>query len=120
MRFGLGFAVEGDEDQAEGVDRGQEGTGQACVEQPLVAAGEGFPEDLVLGIEAGGDQGQGRQGRAADALAVPGVPIDSADLDAAGLPITASEALLRRAALAPLTDVAAAESMLARLGWRTS
>ena len=37
------------------------------------------------------------QGRAADALAVPGVPIDSADLDAAGLPITASEALLRRA-----------------------
>ncbi|WP_424446361.1 hypothetical protein [Microbacterium sp. CH-015] len=47
------------------------------------------------------------QGRAADALAVPGVPIDSADLDAAGLPITASEALLRRAALAPLTDVAA-------------
>ena len=28
--------------------------------------------------------------------------------------------LLRRAALAPLTDVAAAESMLARLGWRTS
>lgn len=49
------------------------------------------------------------QGRAADALAVPGVPIDSADLDAAGLPITASEALLRRAALAPLTDVSAVD-----------
>lgn len=46
------------------------------------------------------------QGRAADALAVPGVPVDSADLTAARLPATASEALLRRDALAPLTDIA--------------
>nr|WP_295576360.1 hypothetical protein [uncultured Microbacterium sp.] len=47
------------------------------------------------------------QGRAADALAVPGVPIDSADLTAARLPETASEALLRRDALAPLNDITA-------------
>lgn len=47
------------------------------------------------------------QGRAADALAVPGVPVDSADLTASGLPPTASEALLRRDALAVLTDVVA-------------
>lgn len=43
-------------------------------------------------------------GRAAEALTVPGVTVDSADLEAAGLPSTASEALLREAALAPLTD----------------
>ncbi|MCR2815568.1 hypothetical protein [Microbacterium jiangjiandongii] len=47
------------------------------------------------------------EGRAADALAVPGVVVDSAELEAAGLPTTASEALLRRAALAQLTDVRA-------------
>lgn len=46
-------------------------------------------------------------GRAADALAVPGVSVDSADLTAARLPATASEALLRRDALAPLTDITA-------------
>jgi len=46
-------------------------------------------------------------GRAADALAVPGVSVDSAELEAAGLPATASEALLRPAALAGLTDVRA-------------
>lgn len=45
------------------------------------------------------------EGRAADALATPGVQVDSTDLDSAGIPLTASEALLRRAALAPLTDV---------------
>lgn len=45
------------------------------------------------------------QGRAADALALPGVSIDSVELEAAGLPVGASEALLRRAALAPLSDV---------------
>ena len=45
------------------------------------------------------------QGRAADALAVSGVAVDSAELEAAGLPATASDALLRRAALATLTDV---------------
>ncbi|WP_230667616.1 hypothetical protein [Microbacterium sp. MEC084] len=39
------------------------------------------------------------EGRAADALTVPGVAIDSADLEAAGLPVSASEALLRSAAL---------------------
>lgn len=42
-------------------------------------------------------------GRAADALALPGVAVDSAELTTAGLPRAASEALLRRAALAPLT-----------------
>ena len=45
------------------------------------------------------------QGRAADALAVPGVAVDSAELEAAGLPPSASDALLRRAALATLTDI---------------
>ena len=45
------------------------------------------------------------EGRAADALAVPGVAVDSAELEAAGLPATASDALLRRDALATLTDI---------------
>lgn len=45
------------------------------------------------------------EGRAADALAIPGVSVDSAELTAARLPATASEALLRRAALSTLTDV---------------
>ncbi|WP_353112782.1 hypothetical protein [Microbacterium sp.] len=44
-------------------------------------------------------------GRAADALQVPGVAVDSAALKAAGLEPTASEALLRHDAMAPLTDV---------------
>lgn len=44
-------------------------------------------------------------GRAADALAIPGVSIDSAQLNAAGLPLSASEVLLRQAALGSLTDV---------------
>ncbi len=44
-------------------------------------------------------------GRAADALAVPGVAVDSAELEAARLPATASDALLRRDALATLTDI---------------
>ncbi|AOX46026.1 MULTISPECIES: hypothetical protein [unclassified Microbacterium] len=44
--------------------------------------------------------------RAAEALAVPGVAVDSADLEAAGLPATASEALLRPEALTPLMDAA--------------
>ncbi len=43
-------------------------------------------------------------GRAAEALAVPGVAVDSAELEAAGLPAAASEALLRATALAPLED----------------
>lgn len=46
------------------------------------------------------------EGRAADALTIAGVTVDSAELEAKGLPVTASEALLRRAALAPLTRVA--------------
>lgn len=46
-------------------------------------------------------------GRAADALEVPGVAIDSTQLEAAGLPVTASDALLRQAALGTLTDVKA-------------
>jgi hypothetical protein len=45
------------------------------------------------------------QGRASDALAIPGVRVDSYDLDDAGLPSDASDALLRQAALAPLGDV---------------
>ncbi|MFT3797759.1 MAG: hypothetical protein QM720_04990 [Microbacterium sp.] len=45
------------------------------------------------------------QGRAADALAQAGASVDSATLAKAGLPTDASEALLRRTALAPLSDV---------------
>ncbi|MGK3949546.1 hypothetical protein [Microbacterium sp. K2] len=45
------------------------------------------------------------EGRAADALRVPGVAIDRETLEIAGLGATASEALLRHSALAPLTDV---------------
>ena len=44
-------------------------------------------------------------GRAADALQIPGVAVDSAVLEQTGLDPTASEALLRHAALAPLDDV---------------
>ncbi len=46
--FGLHFTVERDEDQAEGVQRSHERTDQTGVEQTVVAAGEGFPEDFVL------------------------------------------------------------------------
>lgn len=45
------------------------------------------------------------EGRVPEALALPGVPIESSDLTKAGLPAEASEALLRRAALAPLSDI---------------
>lgn len=44
--------------------------------------------------------------RTAEALAVPGVAVDSVELEAVGLPATASEALLRPDALASLTDAA--------------
>jgi len=44
-------------------------------------------------------------GRAAEALAIPGVAVTSADLEAAGLPAASSDALLRRAALASISDV---------------
>ncbi|WP_350350814.1 hypothetical protein ABS642_15590 [Microbacterium sp. A8/3-1] len=44
-------------------------------------------------------------GRAADALRIPGVAVDRETLDAAGIDAAASEAMLRHAALAPLTDV---------------
>lgn len=44
-------------------------------------------------------------GRAADALRIPGVAVDRETLDAAGIADTASEAMLRRSALAPLSDV---------------
>ncbi|WP_344227638.1 hypothetical protein [Microbacterium binotii] len=43
-------------------------------------------------------------GRAADALALPGVSLDSSELTDAGLPASASDALLRSAALSSLTD----------------
>jgi hypothetical protein len=45
------------------------------------------------------------EGRAADALGVPGVEVDAAALAAAGLPETSHPALLRHAALSALTDV---------------
>ncbi|GAA1702372.1 hypothetical protein GCM10009808_20360 [Microbacterium sediminicola] len=44
-------------------------------------------------------------GRAAEALALPGVALDSEELEAAGLPSSASDALLRSAALGSLTDI---------------
>lgn len=44
-------------------------------------------------------------GRAADALRVPGVAVDRATLEESGIDVTASEALLRQAALAPLTNI---------------
>ncbi|MFJ4036739.1 hypothetical protein ACIPVB_01525 [Microbacterium sp. NPDC090007] len=44
--------------------------------------------------------------RTAEALAVPGVAVDSAELEAAGLPATASEALLRPESIVALTDAA--------------
>ncbi|WP_396641103.1 hypothetical protein [Microbacterium sp.] len=44
-------------------------------------------------------------GRAADALEVPGVAVDATHLANAGLPETASDALLRRAALSALSDI---------------
>ena len=50
------------------------------------------------------------QGRASDALLVPGVRVDSAELDDAGLPSDASDALLRQAALAPLSDIHVVET----------
>ncbi len=56
------------------------------------------------------------EGRAADALAVPGVTVDSAQLEAAGLPASASDALLRTDALATLTDIRIAEEKTAENG----
>lgn len=47
------------------------------------------------------------EGHAADALDVPGVAVDPASLEAAGLAPAASTALLRSAALSSLTDVVA-------------
>lgn len=44
-------------------------------------------------------------GRAADALHVPGVSLDRSVLEDSGIDKAASEAMLREAALAPLTDV---------------
>ncbi|WP_091227983.1 hypothetical protein [Microbacterium sp. 3J1] len=45
------------------------------------------------------------EGRAADALQVPGVAIDRETLEVAGIGASASEAMLRQSALAPLADV---------------
>lgn len=45
------------------------------------------------------------QGRSAEALEVAGVRIGSAEITEAGLPANSSDALLRQAAMAPLTDV---------------
>ncbi|MGO2746937.1 hypothetical protein [Microbacterium sp.] len=44
-------------------------------------------------------------GRAADALRVPGVALDTASLEDAGIDATASQAMLRKDALAPLSDI---------------
>lgn len=44
-------------------------------------------------------------GRVADALLLPGVAVDLAVLQESGLQGTSSEALLRQAALAPLSDI---------------
>lgn len=44
-------------------------------------------------------------GRAADALRIPGVAVDRETLEESGIGAAPSEALLRRAALAPLSDV---------------
>ncbi len=49
------------------------------------------------------------EGHAADALAVPGVSVNSAELESSGLPLTASDALLRQAALGSLTDIRTVE-----------
>lgn len=46
------------------------------------------------------------EGDAAGALAVPGVAVDSVELEAAGLPASASEALLRPAAMSGVSDAA--------------
>lgn len=43
--------------------------------------------------------------RAADAMAMPGVRVDSVELDEANLPAGASDALLRRAAMGTLDDI---------------
>jgi hypothetical protein len=56
------------------------------------------------------------EGRAADALAVPGVTVDSEQLESAGLPATASDALLRPDALATLTDIRIAPEQTAENG----
>jgi hypothetical protein len=45
------------------------------------------------------------EGHAGDALAIPGVAVDSSELETSGLPLHASDALLRPAALGTLTDV---------------
>ncbi|MGV2982881.1 hypothetical protein ACNPNP_04165, partial [Microbacterium sp. AGC85] len=50
-------------------------------------------------------------GRPADALRVPGVAIDRETLEDAGIEATASEALLRQAALAPLTEIDVVEEV---------
>ena len=48
-------------------------------------------------------------GQAADALAMPGVSVNSAELESSGLPLTASDALLREAALGSLADIRTVE-----------
>jgi hypothetical protein len=52
-------------------------------------------------------------GRAADALTLPGVALDSSDLEEAGLPLTVSDALLRTPALSgDITDVSVTSSRM--------
>ncbi len=49
------------------------------------------------------------EGNASEALAIPGVAVNSADLEAAGLPAGASDALLRNSALGSVTVLGATE-----------
>ena len=65
MCLGVLLAVEHGEDQAEGVERGQERACHPGQEQELVSGGVLGPEDLVLREKARGHEGQGAQRAAA-------------------------------------------------------
>ena len=64
VSLGLLLAVEGDEDEAEGVEGGEEGTTQTGPQQGALATGLHLPEDGVFTVETGGHQWQRGQGRA--------------------------------------------------------
>src|SRR5665647_2929585 len=62
------LAEEDDEDQAEGVQGGDEGAGQGAEVEPHAAVdgAQARGDDEVLAVEAGGDERKGRQRRGAD------------------------------------------------------
>lgn len=64
VSLGLLLAVEGDEDQAEGVEGGEEGTAQTGPQQGALATGLHLPQNGVFTVETGGHQRQRGQGRA--------------------------------------------------------